>query len=63
MIAYNVPPHCDRCDEPAEQVVRITREEAIARQKEAAATLGYVYTTDQRALDDFMVMYWAWEEP
>lgn len=42
--------------------VRITREEAITRQKKAAALKGYTYPSDEDALQDFMTVHWAWEE-
>ena len=40
----------------------ITHDEAVARQKVAAARRGYVYDTDTDALDDFMTIHWAWEK-
>lgn len=50
MIAYN---------EPGEgRPVVITEEEAISRQK--AAHPNYVYYDDAQALEDFMIVHWAW---
>ena len=40
----------------------VSREEAIARQKTAAAKRGYIYETDVEALADFMTVNWAWEK-
>lgn len=54
-------------EEPGEddQHVRVerTRDEAIAYQKSAAfKSKGYVYATNQMALDDYMTIHGAWEE-
>ena len=42
--------------------VKITRAEAISRQRAASFERGYRYETDEEALYDFMVIYWAWKE-
>lgn len=42
--------------------VRITESEAIERQKAAIARLGHLYSSDEDALMDFMMIYWAWRE-
>jgi len=44
--------------------VRISIEEAIQRQRLACVQRkGYdIYESDERALDDFMVIHWAWKE-
>jgi len=51
MIFYN---------EPNDIEVSITREEAIDRQKAAAAQKGCVYEDDAEALHDFIRIHWAW---
>lgn len=40
---------------------RVTPETAIATQKHSASTLAppYVYTSDERALEDFITVRWA----
>ena len=40
-------------------LVTLTEEQAIEWQKKAAAHAGYVYKSDEEALDDFMVVHWA----
>jgi len=42
--------------------VSLTKEQAIEFQKKAAASKGYTYSSNEDALDDFMVIHWAWEE-
>lgn len=41
--------------------VRIPNAVAIQRAKLAAAQRGYTYPNDRAALDDFLVVHWAWE--
>jgi len=45
--------------------VTLTVAEAIARQRAAAAVSpaarrGFQYSSDEEALDDFIVIHWAW---
>lgn len=42
--------------------VRITRKEAIRRQKDAALYWGHEYPDDNLALEDFLAIHWGWEE-
>lgn len=39
---------------------RISVESAIAQAKEVAGRDGFVYKSDQEALDDFLTIHWAW---
>ena len=41
---------------------RISVDEAIARAKHVAKSKGYVYESDKMALEDFIVVHWAWIE-
>jgi len=50
-------------DNDGHSVRRIPEAEAIAEQKRAGAQKGYVYADDQRALDDFIAVNWAWQVP
>jgi len=43
--------------------MRITEAEAIQRSKDAAAQKGLAYPNDNEALEDFLVIHWAWREP
>lgn len=49
---------------PVDAVVHISIEEAIRRQRKAAKQhKGYdPYKSDKEALDDFIVIHWAWIE-
>jgi hypothetical protein len=49
-------------NEPDAIVMSCTQEEAIERQKAAALSKGYVYTSDEKALEDFMTVHWAWTQ-
>jgi hypothetical protein len=49
-------------NEPDDIVMSCTQEEAIERQKAAALSKGYVYVSDEEALEDFMVVHWAWTQ-
>lgn len=46
-------------DEPV--VVRLSQEDAIRSMKELRARQGYVYASDEEALQDFLVVNWATE--
>jgi hypothetical protein len=50
----------------ANVVVRVTRAEAIRRSRAAATKHNYVYPEgdagDEMAIEDFLVVHWAWEE-
>ena len=43
-------------------VRELTVEEAIGKQRTAAASVrpGFVYESDEQALDDFVTVHWAW---
>lgn len=57
MIVYTEPtPHGDV------QEIRITEADAILRMKEYARQRGYLYESDQDALEDFLVVHWASQE-
>lgn len=45
-------------------VTRITQQEAITWQRQSSIQVRGVdvYDTDELALEDFMVIHWAWEE-
>ena len=49
-------------EEYGHTVESIDEREAIAIAKHWAAMRGYFYDNDQTALDDFMVIHWAWIE-
>ena len=57
MIAYD-----EQDGNGGDTTVRITREEAIRRQRAAGATKDYVYPNDETALVDFMEIHLAWHE-
>lgn len=42
------------------EVMSISEAEAVRRQREAGLRKNYVYSNDQMALEDFMVVHWAW---
>lgn len=51
-------------NEPPNLTIRITEAEAITRQRSSAlSTREFNYESDDRALDDFMTVHWAWREP
>lgn len=55
--------HYDTPDIDGETIhIVITTEEAIKRQKEAALQYGCCYVNDKEALEDFIVIHWAWKE-
>jgi len=56
MIVYDTPAP------DGNQRTRITEDEAIRQMKELAAKKGYRYPNDTEALDDFIVIHWAWRE-
>ena len=43
-------------------IIKITEDEAIRQSKEYAAKYGYIYRNDREALDNFIVINWAWKE-
>lgn len=43
-------------------LVRISETDAISQSKEYAASKGFSYINDQEALEDFIILHWAWEE-
>jgi len=56
MIVYDTPAP------DGTQRTRITEKEAIRQMKELAAKKGHRYSDDTDALDDFLVIHWAWRE-
>jgi len=54
--------YCESSECDGEVIVTITLEEAVARQRAAAASSrpDFSYANDQEALDDFMSIHWAW---
>lgn len=54
--------YCESSECDGEVIVTITLEEAVARQRAAAASSrpDFSYASDQEALDDFMSIHWAW---
>lgn len=58
-IKYEQP--CENCPGGSEQII-VTREEAIRIQRETAALVrpGFVYESDEQALEDYMAVNWAW---
>jgi hypothetical protein len=54
--------YCESSECDGEVTVTITVEEAVARQRAAAASSrpDFSYASDQEALDDFIAIHWAW---
>lgn len=44
------------------EVKCITEAEAVAYQRKAGRLRNYEYQSDADALDDFMVVHWAWKQ-
>lgn len=40
-------------------ILRLTLKDTISVQKKQAAKIGYKYESDQKALEDFMMVHWA----
>jgi hypothetical protein len=59
-IVYNQP----RPDGTGNELVAVTKQEAIAIQRELVARLrpDFVYKDDEEALLDYMTINWAWLE-
>lgn len=55
LLVAMVPPH----EECPSGIELYTREAAIRIAKAAAAASNYVYESDERALEDFIVVHWA----
>lgn len=52
----------ERCEREGDVVRSCSVVEAVARQRAAAARHGHWYVTDEEALEDFLVVHWAWIE-
>lgn len=53
-VIYTVPD-----SDMTEVLIKISVEEAILNQKCAAGEYGYVYESDEEALEDFISIHWA----
>lgn len=62
MIDYDRIVIWEEPDESGDVTRRVTVHWAVQNQRQSAELRGHTYVSDEVALEDFMVVHWAWFE-